>query len=64
MQTQTYVTEWLLDHPGQKLLIGGTNRSCELACALVNLGIAEIEGNHIKLLSPVRARQFLGRAYT
>lgn len=57
-----HVALFMLENPAEVVPLGSRLADCELACSLVNLGIAEhlAEANVIRLRSASRARQFLG----
>ncbi len=58
---QRHAVQWLIDHPRESIPLGDDLDNCELACSLVNLGIAKLdEGNRISLKSAAKARQFIG----
>ena len=57
---QRHAVQWLIDHPAEDIALGDDLENCELACALVNLGIAELlDGNRICLKSAMLAREWI-----
>ena len=60
-RAQIYLVQWLRDNPSETVPLGTSYQQCELACALVNLGIAKLVNNGaaIMLKSENAANQYL-----
>ena len=61
LRAQEEITHWLVENPDGSIPLGGKLENSELACALVNLGIAKHlpDTNSIALKSADKARQWL-----